>query len=661
MAKWIPIIHVYASGNMSKIQLAWRSSLNHIRFTKVTGAPNRKLTRRSFLGLMCALLLVSCGTAGNRAQASSSSLPNLVSPGTVSVEKGISNTVSSPAVFSLRSSPSVSLAGPLFISKGGFLVAAEANGNQSDIFQRAKPLAKWRYMGSIPGKVAQLDFDSLNSGFALVGATIFSTDSLYSTSDGGRHWKLVSTGRYVQVHFFSSQNGVALASPPSGPGLGAEILITSDGGRSWTQQPSSALSRVGVFGSNYASFSFISDKVGWLAIGGQPAAGSEEKWLLTTVNGGKSWTQVCSTPPLSSPATTQPNSPGLPMGGYLSQVRFMTPSLGYLVLARGGRGGVLKTVDGGLHWSGEQLLPSNDYRTTAIKEFAPSTPFGGIAITQAGSIWNQANTAVPWKEIYPPYRAMSISFGSGKIDISTEKGRVLALDSNPSNPPKVLGNFGINTESVNIIPGGEIAITSTGIEMKPTGKAWVKVPGPAARQLNEGRFLSSSVGLVVPGPQSSALDATLNGGRSWTKVPLPFLPFSVDPVGSTNWWVIGEVLGPLIPNPYKKNIHVRTYALYHTTNAGRSWTEYKTSWGRSGILVGVNFSSSSVGYAWTESTLFSTTNGGKTFVSHRLPNYQLIPNPTSLASVSGGRAWIVSDGYPIFETKDSGATWFPFG
>ena len=661
MARWIPIIHVNASGNMSKIQLARRSSLKHNRFTNVMGAPNRKLARRSFLGLMCALLLVSCGTVGSSARTSTPSLPHLVSPGVVSVQKGVTNTVSSPAVFNLQSSPNVSLDGPLFISKSGFLVGAEVNGSQSDIFQRVKPMANWTYLGSIPGKVAQLDFYNLNSGFALVGATIFSTDSLYSTSDGGRHWNLVSTGKFVKVHFFNSQDGVALASPPTGPGAGAKILITSDGGRSWTQQSTSSLSKVGVFGSNYASFSFISNKVGWLAIGGQPAAGSEEKWILTTVNGGRSWTQVSSTPSLSSPATTQPNAPGLPMGGYISQVRFETPSLGYMVLARGGRGGVLKTVDGGVHWSGEQLLPSNDYRSTAIKEFAPSTPFGAIAITQPGSIWNQANTTAPWKEIYPPYRAMSISSGSGKIDISTEKGRVLALGSNASNAPKVLGNFGVNTESVNIIPGGEIAITSTGIEMKPTGKVWVKVPGPAAQQINQGRFLSSSVGLVVPGPQSSALDATLNGGRNWTKVPLPFLPFSVDPLSATNWWVIGEVLGPLVPNPYKKNIHVRTYALYHTINAGRSWTEYKTSWGRSGILVGVNFSSSSVGYAWTESTLFSTTNGGKTFVSHRFPNYQLIPNPTSLASVSGGRAWIVSDGYPIFETKDSGATWSAFG
>ena len=551
------------------------------------------------------------------------------------------------------------LARPVFISKSGFLIGAEVNGNQSNIFERTKPLANWTYVGSIPGMVTQLDFDNLNSGFALVGATIFSTDSLYSTSDGGRHWTLVSTGKYVQVHFFNSQNGVALSNPPSGLGLGAEILITSNGGRSWTRESASALSQVGLFGSNYASFSFVSNEVGWLACGGQPSAGSEEKWLFRTANGGRSWTEVASAPIFSSPALHAP--PGLPIGGYLSQVRFISPSLGYIALARGGRGDVLKTVDGGIHWTGEQLLPSNDYRSTAIAEIALATPYGSIAITELGSIWNQVNSGTAWKEIYPPYRATSISYGSGKLDITTEKGRVLALGSSPSVAFRVLGNFGISNGEVDIVPGGEVVVTNTAIEIKRPGKGWTKIPVPVGWQINDGHFLSGSVGLIVPGPLTAALEATLNGGQSWTKIPLPFLPLSIDPLSATNWWAVGDVLGPLVPNPYKKNIHMRTYALYHTTNAGRSWAEYKTNWGSVTGLIGVNFYSSSVGYAWTQNTLFATTDGGRTFVSHQLPDNQAIPNPTSLATGSGGRAWLVSDGYPIFETKDSGASWSALG
>ncbi|NNN14042.1 MAG: hypothetical protein HKL81_09900 [Acidimicrobiaceae bacterium] len=71
----------------------------------------------------------------------------------------------------------------------------------------------------------------------------------------------------------------------------------------------------------------------------------------------------------------------------------------------------------------------------------------------------------------------------------------------------------------------------------------------------------------------------------------------------------------------------------------------------------MNFYSSSVGYAWTQSTLLTTTDGGKTFVSRQLPGNQEILTSTSLVAGSGGRAWIVSDSYPVFETKDSGASW----
>lgn len=625
------------------------------------GSSNRKLTTRSLQGLAAVVLLSSCGTMSNSPKVTPPSLPNLTLPGPVKLQKNVTNTVSAPAVFNLGSSPNISLAGPTFISKSGFLASAEVNGNQSKLFERTKPMANWNFVGSLPGVVTQLDFDTPDSGFALVGATIFSTDSLYSTSDGGRHWTLVSTGKYVQVHFFNSQNGVALSNPPSGPDLGAEILITSDGGRSWTRESASALSRVSLFGSNYASFSFVSNEVGWLAFGGEPGTGSEEKWLFRTVNGGRSWTQIASTPSFSSPITTLPTSPGLPTGGYMKQVRFISPSVGYMVLARDGRGGVLKTVDGGIHWTGEQLLPSNDYRSTSIAEIATTTPFGGVAVTEAGSIWNQANSGAAWKEIYPPYRAMSISYGSGKLDITTEKGRVIALGSNPSGASKVLGNFGINTGSVDVVPSGEIVITSTAIKMRQSGKGWVKIPGPAVQQINDGRFLSGSVGLIVPGPLTAALEATLNGGQSWTKIPLPFLPFSLDPLSANSWWVVGAVSGPLKPNPYKKNIHVMTYALYHTINAGRSWTEYKTNWENLTELIGVDFYSPSVGYTWTQNTLFVTTDGGKTFLSHRLPDTQAIPNPASLTTGSGGRAWIVSDSYPVFETKDSGALWSALG
>lgn len=252
---------------------------------------------------------------------------------------------------------------------------------------------------------------------------------------------------------------------------------------------------------------------------------------------------------------------------------------------------------------------------------------------------------------------MSISYAFGKLGITTENGQVLMLNTNGFGGSSVLGKFGINTLAVDLVSSGEVVITNTAIEIRKSQGSWNKIPIPAGWQIIGGHFANASVGLIATSPRISALEATLNGGQSWTGIPVPFIPFSLDPLSETNWWVVGETSGPLVPNPYKKDVRVRTYALYHTINAGKSWTEFKANWGSLGVLVGAKFYSPLVGYVWTMNTIFFTSNGGATFVSHQLPDYQSIPNSSSLAVGTGGRAWIVADSYPVFETKDEGATW----
>ncbi len=605
---------------------------------------------------------MSCATAGSNASVQHpATLPHLTGPGSVRVQKDVSTITSQPAVFNLDSSPTLSSGEPVFISKSGFLIEASINGNQSEIYKRMRPSANWTYVGSIPGVAVQLDFDTLDSGFALVGSSLFSANSLYSTSDGGRQWSLISTGNYVQMHFFDSRDGLAVTNPPVGLGLEPGILITVDGGHRWIRASGSALPQIGLIQSPYASFSFVSNEVGWLALGGQPGAGSQEKWLLKTLDGGQSWSLVAVTPGFSSSTTTAAITPALTMGGYLAQVRFVSYLVGYMALEEGPPGAVLKTLDGGIHWKQQQVLPVNNFRSTNIAQIAPNTLYGGIAVTDFGSIWNQAKPGEAWKEVYPPYRAVSVSYGSGNLDVITEQGRVFAFGSDLSFAPKFLGNLGFKTEAINAVSNGVIVITSNPIDTWKSGKAWTKIPIPTGWQLNGGLFLSKSVGLVAQRLLNSALEATINGGHSWTLVPLPFVPFSLDPLSATDWWVIGEVSGPLEPNPYKKNVRVSTYSLYHTANAGRSWSEYETNWGSGTGLFGVKFYSSAVGYVWTQNAIFVTTNGGITFVSHQLPENQVIPNPSSLAVGSAGRAWIVSDSYPVFETKDFGANWSAVG
>jgi photosystem II stability/assembly factor-like uncharacterized protein len=234
---------------------------------------------------------------------------------------------------------------------------------------------------------------------------------------------------------------------------------------------------------------------------------------------------------------------------------------------------------------------------------------------------------------------------------------LLQISSKASASFVTLGKFGINGGDASVVPGATVMLTTSDIEvLKSSSKLWSKRPLPKGWSILSGRFATSKIGALVLSPPGLSVEATLNGGESWTKIPLSFTAFSVDPLSATNWWVAGGISHPLVPNPYNKKISVWKYYLYHTTNAGRTWSQFGASWPGTGNLNGVQFISSSVGYAWNDNTIFVTTNGGKTFTGHQLSAYY-IPGPNSLAVGSNGRAWLASDSYPVFETKDYGSNW----
>ncbi len=608
--------------------------------------------------IACVISLSSCGHSS--APSSPTSLPQLKSQGTVTTQVSVKLSDSTPAIFHSASSPSVIRTGPTYISQGGFIVAAQAIGYKSNLYERSQPTVPWVQLGTVPGNVAQLDFPTLKVGFALVqGAGGHSSSLLYATSDGGRNWNLVSVAQLSQVHFFDGANGVAAAPSPPGAIHGTEMLLTSDGGHIWTQAANSSFPQQGVYGIRYSSFSFISRQVGWFVFGSQPGTGMQQKWLFETTDGGKDWSQVSASPPFPSPTTTTVPSGGLPIGGYIQQIRFTSSSVGYLMLGRDSRGGALKTLDGGIHWTGVQFLPgAQEVSSTAISDLAPSTPYGGIAYTVSGTLWIQANGG-SWAQIYPPYRAINVSHGSGRTVALTGEGRLLQIDTKAPDSFVTLGNFGINGGDISQVPGATVMLTPTAIEvLRSSAKQWSNQPLPKGWNILSGRFATSKIGALVFGPPGPEIEATLNGGKSWTKISLPFSAFSVDPLSATNWWVAGGISHPLVPNPYNKKILIWKYYLYHTTDAGRTWSQFGANWPGMGSLNGIQFVSSSVGYAWNENTIFVTTNGGKIFTGHQLSAYY-IPGPNSLAVGTGGRAWLASDSYPVFESKDYGSTWSP--
>jgi photosystem II stability/assembly factor-like uncharacterized protein len=87
----------------------------------------------------------------------------------------------------------------------------------------------WQSTTPLPGAFNIVDFADSQHGWATDGSV------LYRTSDGGQHWKQLSTSESLkhisQLDFVSDQIGWAISSPASNS---SSLLKTVDGGYTWT-------------------------------------------------------------------------------------------------------------------------------------------------------------------------------------------------------------------------------------------------------------------------------------------------------------------------------------------------------------------------------------------------------------------------------------------
>ncbi len=103
------------------------------------------------------------------------------------------------------------------------------------VYRQSQPTGAWRVQGRLRASTAQtalgagfplLSFSSANNGWALLGGT------LYRTTDGGQHWRLMYKNPQVTgwtaLQFTSSQAGWALDA-------NGHLWDTVEGGRVWAQ------------------------------------------------------------------------------------------------------------------------------------------------------------------------------------------------------------------------------------------------------------------------------------------------------------------------------------------------------------------------------------------------------------------------------------------
>ncbi|MCL5053126.1 hypothetical protein [Ferrimicrobium acidiphilum] len=611
----------------------------------------RRLRQIASLALLPLIaLLASCGSPG--ATPIAKPVVQNKTPGKLLATKFPTIKLASAVTINWGNSPNLNLQGAKLITRFGVTYITELVGAKSQLFVRTTPKSSWDNLGNLPGDVVQLDFPSPNDGFALAETNgPGSVLDLYSTSDAGRSWKPVTSASFIQVHFFNSRDGIALFGASSNangvPSL--SISSTTDSGKTWNSASSLPVESYGYLIPRYVSFSFGSPDSGYLAIGSEPGAGSQSKILFRTDNRGQTWREVSKSPSQYSPSA-------LPMNGYLEQISFTSATTGYLVDARGPRGALYFTSDGGVHWSVMQILSASASPSTSLAYFRSTTPFVAVALTNIGSLWNQLRPGSPWVDLYPPYWVEKLSINRGTLAAVSRGGRALEIPVASGDPMAATKTPASTLLDFQLFDATKIAVSNRAIWTQVRSQAWERAPLPRGDQALFADFATPSTGIVAAIPNRNSILSTTDGGRRWERVSVPFMPLSPDVLSANDWWMIGGTVGSPVNNPYKKNVRVMTYYLYHTTNAGRSWTRYSSSLWSQISPYGVKFFDSSVGYLWTSNRLFLTTDGGRNFVARNLPSWLNISSGHGLAPGGNGKAWIADGSYPLLATSNFGAS-----
>jgi|SRR5581483_902335 len=160
---------------------------------------------------------------------------------------------------------------------------------------------------------------------------------LFVSSDRGRSWQATSLhiAGVPATPVRSGPVGWVYVADPGTPGP-PQLWYSGDDGRHWSQRSS------GCPGADSASLAAASSEDLWLVCAGQPGAGSQDKTMLRSRDGGLQWQAVATSGLGATPLGS------IPPVGYLSSIAAVSDQAGWMALDRGT---MYVTKDGGVTWA----------------------------------------------------------------------------------------------------------------------------------------------------------------------------------------------------------------------------------------------------------------------------------------------------------------------
>ncbi len=383
---------------------------------------------------------------------------------------------------------------------------------------------------------------------------------LYATTDGGQSWSLVKSS-YTRMGFAGGPtfvtNAVGYIPVAAGAGVGQGAVVrTSDGGRTWSSSGDAE-------GWSMSSLSAVGTQDVW-AIGQQKCCGPD--FLVRSTDGGMTWTQMLPAP--------------VPTAG----VDFISAETGFGIGTLSDPGAVLKTEDGGMHWT--------------VLAGPRRTPVDLTSIVFVNALDGWAAGTVAWSASGEPTNG-----GQPLLLATGDGGQTWSVVDRPA---KAIVGFGfLNPRQGWMVTTGSTSLLWT---TDDGGRSWTEGPEmPTGEAPASVAFLQEEGwSLRFAGHQPNQpyiLSYSTNGGKAWSDlsaIPGSSGPFALDPVGSGDAWM------------------AVTGALLYTTDGGRTWTEWNL-----GKLPGpespevLDFTGPQDGWLLTSqfgaSALWRTVNGGGTW------------------------------------------------
>jgi len=442
------------------------------------------------------------------------------------------------------------------------LIATTDGGQSWQTSFRAPQATYWNYSDAVSFATAEDGWFFLKDGASF-------QSYLYETTDGGQTWTLeqpsFAQGRtvYGPPTFVTPQVGWLPVNTGAAPYPGG-LLITSDGGKTWTQVGSDR---------NWSlnGISLLSPKVGYAAgSGGSAQAG----FLVKTTDGGRSWTQI------------------LPSLTPTAQVDFATATQGFGVGVTSDPQAILRTTDGGATWREVARAPGQVQAISFVDQrlgYMLTTTASGQSValrrtTDGGSRW-QVVSELP------------------------------ALSGALVGPNQYLHFFGsrqgiVQTETY---PDVVLEATSDG------GRSWTKIHEQPAvsgtvqqfafTSLTDGYMLTTVPAANASQPSTVTLAATTDGGGHFRTVQ--------------TWQGSGQGAGlyflspdqgwvAMQRNPYSENASTEVLA---TRDGGRTWAPSTTpmTLENSYTSLILQFPTARDGWLMGLTSLYRTRDGGQTW------------------------------------------------